>query len=119
MTSTKHVPAFPGASHATHRLPIITAQFRQNQRAATGPARFVNILTRLSAVELIKFAIDHFDSPRRFYAPVCRTTLVVYTPSGAPAVRIYGQGSDRFPRWQLGNDQAAALADLPSVFRNM
>jgi hypothetical protein len=120
MTSTKDVLAFSGESRAARRLPIVTAQFREKQKSATGPARFANILARLSAADLIKFAVEHFDPPRRFSAPACRTTLFVRTPSGAPAATIYGRGNERFRRWQLGNDQAAALADLPpSVSRSM
>ena len=118
MASTKHVLIFSGPSRTARRLPIVTAQFRQ--RSATGPACLLNILVRLNAADLIKFAIDHFDPPRRLSAPVHRTTLLVHTRSGAPAVMIYGQGSDRFRRWQIGNDQAAALADLPpSASRSM
>jgi hypothetical protein len=118
MASTKHVLIFSGPSRTARRLPIVTAQLRQ--RSATGPARFLNIVARLSAADLMKFAIDHFDPARRLSAPACRTALVVHTPSGAPAVMIYGQGSDRFRRWRIGNDQAAALADLrPSASRSM
>src|SRR3974390_1513415 len=104
MTSTKHVLVFSGPSRTARRLPIVTAQLRQG--SATGPARFLNILARLSAADLMKFAIDHFDPPRRLSAPVCLTTLVVYTPLGAPAVLIHG-GGYRFRQWQLGGDQAA------------
>ena len=89
MATKKNFLGLVDAGRQIRRAPLVGMQFLHE--SPVRPPDGGGIGARLQAKDLIGFLFGHFAAVRRSSLPRVRTTLIVRTPSGLPAVKISHQ----------------------------
>ena len=89
MAAKKNLFGLIDAGREVRRPPLVGMQFLHE--GAVGTSDFLGTRPRLKAKDLISLLFGHFAGARRRALPRVRTLLRVFTPAGAPAIKIRRQ----------------------------